>query len=475
MSATGIWKTTPHKSHIVVGLILIAAGIFINQRSLAVFAIDGEIVSTKNLIVIWTFQLLCIVAGGSFIIFRSRDALNSTLARFFSWWVITVFGFVAFSISMFAVFEVFPTLVPNILERYHLYYSGKSRFEFDAELGYRFKPNYQMNVTYFGDMYSPTIGFEPESITFHVSHDEHGHHNPEVPSSPDIAMLGDSWLWIGHDWSDTFSARLEKLSGRITYNLGVNGYGPHQYLVAFKRYAADLKPKVTLFCFYEGNDIEDVAEYLSWKASGQPLGFHGYIARLSQTGFFDRFANANLLTLSAINTILSPPPFQGSVVELPMAEDTIKAGFFFRSDPRPANELLETSEWQELKKVLAEFKRTSLAVGSLPVLVFLPSKQHVYAKHTGNGSDEKWLAMREQEIASENHREEAFALLAEHLQMKLISLTPALEARAGNGEMLYYPFDSHWNSTARALAAEIVAGQLQKTFDSETSQDRNPP
>lgn len=243
-SSTQMRKATTHMPLIVVGSLLLAAGVVYNQYSLAIFTFDGEIGSKKNLAVIWAFQLISIVVGVCIIVFREHISLNSVIVKIFYWLVFSVFGIVACSVVLFGVFEVFPELVPKALERNHRYYVLKSRFVFDAELGYRMKPHYQVEMTYFGDMYSPTMEFKPEPIKFHILHDENGHHNLEVPSDPDVAMIGDSWLWIGHDWADTFAARLEETSGYVTYNLGVSGYGPQQYLIAFNRYAAGLLKKM---------------------------------------------------------------------------------------------------------------------------------------------------------------------------------------------------------------------------------------
>ena len=94
----------------------------------------------------------------------------------------------------------------------------KSRFVFDTELGFRNSPHHQVELTLFGKMYTPIMKTRPEPITFSILHDENGHHNREEPLDPDIVMLGDSWLWADHDWSDTFSARLEHLAKlRITW------------------------------------------------------------------------------------------------------------------------------------------------------------------------------------------------------------------------------------------------------------------
>ena len=68
-------RAAPHRAHgrlIATGAILVLAGSLVNQYSLAMFAEDGEIVSTKSLAIIWAFQLVCIVSGAGVALFRAR-------------------------------------------------------------------------------------------------------------------------------------------------------------------------------------------------------------------------------------------------------------------------------------------------------------------------------------------------------------------------------------------------------------------
>ncbi|HEX2621190.1 MAG TPA: hypothetical protein VHL11_13610, partial [Phototrophicaceae bacterium] len=43
-----------------------------------------------------------------------------------------------------------------------------------------------------------------------------------------------------------------------------------------------------------------------------------------------------------------------------------------------------------------------------------------------------------------------------------IDLTPAFEAKVGDGQLLYYPYDSHWNQAGHDLAAATIAETLQQ-------------
>src|SRR5207302_9026216 len=48
-----------------------------------------------------------------------------------------------------------------------------------------------------------------------------------------------------------------RLSGRQAYNMGLGGYGPNQYFYLSKTKALTLKPKMTIWGLYMGDDSEN--------------------------------------------------------------------------------------------------------------------------------------------------------------------------------------------------------------------------
>src|SRR5208282_1555056 len=91
--------------------------------------------------------------------------------------------------------------------------------------------------------------------------DEHGFNNPPgvwnaKPSQ--IVALGDSFTTgacVGPD--EGFVSLIQK-KYPATLNLGSGGNGPLVELAAMDEYAVALKPKIVLWCFFEGNDLDDL-------------------------------------------------------------------------------------------------------------------------------------------------------------------------------------------------------------------------
>ena len=45
------------------------------------------------------------------------------------------------------------------------------------------------------------------------------------------------------------------------------------------------------------------------------------------------------------------------------------------------------------------------------------------------------------------------------LELETIDLLPLFREATGRGELLYHPFDSHWNAAGRQRAAEHIAAR----------------
>lgn len=90
--------------------------------------------------------------------------------------------------------------------------------------------------------------------------DRHGFNNPDAlwdGPAPQIAMIGDSFT---HGSCVSRDQNMESLLQRrfgSTLNLGVGGDGPLLELAALTEYAEPMRPKIVLWVFCEGNDLNE--------------------------------------------------------------------------------------------------------------------------------------------------------------------------------------------------------------------------
>jgi|GEM_PF-4786560 len=119
-------------------------------------------------------------------------------------------------------------------------------------------------------MYADKADLDQGAIEM-VQVDENGLCNApgKAATKSDILVAGDSFTFCtAVTANDTATHKLEELSGRSAYNLGIRGTGPHEYLEMLKRYAPQFSPRIAVMNIYEGNDLRDVLIYDRFKKSG---------------------------------------------------------------------------------------------------------------------------------------------------------------------------------------------------------------
>jgi len=90
-----------------------------------------------------------------------------------------------------------------------------------------------------------------------ADHDENGYRNEKVPDRASIAVLGDSQSYGTNVFrEEAWPNLIQHRAGLITYNMGLDGYGPAHYLLQIDQ-ALTLSPKLVIVAIYFGNDFFD--------------------------------------------------------------------------------------------------------------------------------------------------------------------------------------------------------------------------
>ena len=112
-----------------------------------------------------------------------------------------------------------------------------------------------------------------------------------------------------------------------------------------------------------------------------------------------------------------------------------------------------------MSSLVLEFKRLCLEHQIVPVILYIPSKLEVYDDHittTGQEFNRKLVKY----YIYPSKKSEEIENIANNLQVKLINILPYFKRKAQEGKMLYYAFDTHWNTTGIELAAEFIVSSL---------------
>jgi hypothetical protein len=404
--------------------------------------------------------------------------------------LLSAFSFFICSLVLFWLFEIFPSLIARThLDGIFGYYAYKIYYIPDPELVFREKPFNRRIITDFsGAQYSARYGIEVEPYTIEWIMDKNGFRNQRDADSVDIVVLGDSYIEYGSTEADTFVGRLEsKLGGITVRNLGKSGYAPAQYLQVLKRFGLPYKPKIAVMAFYEGNDIQEVRDYLLWK-TGRSGELRGYLFRFATDSLWRRYTVAITASLGELRKAVGtldellllklamvrgyPQNTHPDIAILNLRGDVYPKLFIDKLPHTTTEQMLAAEEFRAIAKFFGEFRDVSTANHIKPVILYIPTALQIYAPYTTAASGSHWLAVRDQQIAVRENIEKAITVLANESRVDLITLTPVFNQAAAEGKMLYYPLDAHWNAEGREIAARFFAAALKKRYSEVSAQGR---
>lgn len=292
-----------------------------------------------------------------------------------------------------------------------------------------------------------------------MSVDENGFCNEPSQSADgkaDILLAGDSFTFCtAVHVTDTAAYKLQQQTGRTTYNLGVPGIGPYEYLELARRHAARLKPRVVVFNVYEGNDLRDVTrarQFIDRKHDQQED-----VERGSSVSYALEFARANVrLVKKELRGFAASHDFRYSaIVEDAMMEmntansDQDEADYAFKLESGDVSfELFATP--------LNNFIAWAKSSGVTPLVVYTPSMYTAYDS-TVRFSDPRVGAA----VRNLSRKQRAwFAENASKLGFVFLDLTPAFQREANVGRLTHFPSNVHLTPLGHTIVAQELTALL---------------
>ena len=350
---------------------------------------------------------------------------------------------------------------PGILNAIHVgdirYYALKKGYVSDPHLVFVYRrTNYIFRSSFVGDLFLPDYKIAVEAADYVATYNEYGFRKNSSSPPYDIAVIGDSFIEFGESDETTFTELLKHETGLSVLNLGRGWYGPYQYLELLKRYAIEVKPKYVFFSFFSGNDFTDIIQYENWKATGQ---YH----------FYQDFDNKNIISRFALATYDVGSFFNGKIKHILTLKSRLTPSVFgiinignkkipmvlSRWEKEVTNEQLRAINW-----IVSEFKSICDENEIVPLIIYIPTATQVYARFYSTDSNSEFI--HRVKNTPDNPSLQAIASLAARLNIDFINLLPVFKEQAANGNLMYYPFDTHWNVEGRRTAASFVASYLDK-------------
>lgn len=325
------------------------------------------------------------------------------------------------------------------------------------------------------------------SMNVHFVTDQNGFRNPpEAPGEVDVVVGGDSFT-VGMEVQTPWTEQLSAISGLSTLNLSVPGLGPQAEAAAVQIYGLDKDPQIVILAYFEGNDLRDAALYARASDAGLSLP-QLYLSDVS----WDR----TLISLTWLRTgaaasarafgLAGGESSDRDIVPVYPVEVTINGQLlrlsfldgYISMLAVPRAEIERSLNFQYAAEALLEAQRTSREAGARFLLVYIPTKAHVYAPSISgdqlNQVTSTVLRMTLQDgllvldadsagisagefLANMDGQRLALQDFAQMNGIEFIDLTPRFQAAAAEGRELFLPLSIHWNEAGHQLAAEIVA------------------
>lgn len=317
----------------------------------------------------------------------------------------------------------------------------------DDELIHLHKPHTRYRGRVVGNLVGLGIP-DPVWRDVDVAYDHHGFRNDQDLTQADLVAIGDSFV----EGAETARARIvdAELSRRLgvpVANFGQSGYGPQQELVVLERYAKPLSPKVVVWFFFGGNDLDDAESY-DWRRSHldelmfPPLG--------SRT--FARNALAALARLTTPVRHVASATAARHTFTYTHADGQIETMYVDREESA-----VTPVQWTLVTGTIARAQEITRAMGADLLVVHVPRKLRVYRGHLQAAPDSfaaTWPMNDLPETMEGWCRERGIGFL---------DATRALRAAVAAGTSVYLPDDVHWNETGHRVVAEAVSRHIEES------------
>ena len=318
------------KEPIYLGIILIAAGIFLKRFVELTFVSDMQIESSIYLVLLYAFQFLAIVSGIWLLIKQPSIRIPSKTEI-----ILPVFSILLtfFLLEIGSRFWLRYLATPEQYDRYVLYTS------IDAE-DYAWTPHPYLS-------YYPTPKYEKGQ----TSHNSLGYRNEEFPLEKPtgvfriVALGGSSTYDVSiKDNDETFTAQLEKLLKEEygyrdvqVINAGVSGYNSWEILVNLEFRVLDLDPDLVII--YEGtNDVharmvepsayrgDDLGRRQAWQAPRVAIWEHSALLRILSRAM-------NITRQVSVDDFVSAPTYMSWPFESRLIEDNLDPAEILKENP----------------------------------------------------------------------------------------------------------------------------------------------
>lgn len=334
---------------------------------------------------------------------------------------------------------------------------------------------YQPGITF--HMHAPDPG---QVSTIRI--DDAGFCNPAGSSYQrahiDLLAIGDSFTHCTTVRpEETWVAEVSQETGLSTYDLGVGGVGPYEYLEILTHFGLVKTPRIVVMNIYEGNDLRDASLYHDYRsargdAAAQSADPRMRLRRAFEASWLGRHSYAaNLLVggaLALANEVDEPDPVakragirKGSI-DFRYRLDFGASSVAMNPEDTDRDEVVHAMlvrrgvvSFELFDPALRRYAMLAHEHGFVPVVSYTPAAYTTYAEFARFDDPSLAPLMREFSDAQRAW----FARRCRELGLPFLDLTNALRTAARTGrerELLYFPSNLHLSQAGhRVVAASL--------------------
>jgi hypothetical protein len=335
-----------------------------------------------------------------------------------------------------------------------------------------------------GDETRPTG--RSDAFLYQFQTDEKGFPNDEFKwrDQVDIVITGDSFTirTAPRTWLES----LRDLTGMSVLTLGAPSWGPLNETEAIKQYGLAKNPKWVVLMYFEGNDLFNTGQYLERRATGMSWKEYDF----SHATLWDQLIVPHLIQYwlkKIFPRADTPPPHYRYPVTASTEAGPIQMvlkDFHLLPMSADYDTMAKSDEFAAIRQSLVDMKQQVEAQGGRFLLVYVPSKEHVYWSRIWDPTDVNNILERSVTVklsegdqghfeweptylsydafnANHNAQEKLLTDFAQANGVEFLNLTPTFwEQGIKRGELYHYA-DPHWNQAGNDLAAQTIAEYIQ--------------
>jgi lysophospholipase L1-like esterase len=317
-------------------------------------------------------------------------------------------------------------------------------FTGDPVIGYRLQPGARTRFA--------TSEFDTEIAINNAGVRDDEDLGPKAPNEKRIVILGDSLvLSVQVPFTDTFTEQLERhlnahrapdeITTYRVINAGVQGYGPVEELLFFRRVIRDLQPDVVLVSVFVGNDAE---EAVTSQAKLSPARAASDLLRESVVTRLRRAVRRSMvLQVLRLRIVAATDRFRSTTAP---PEPPLQS---YAADPAPRILRGIALTRDAIATIATEARRSGARTG----ILLMPARFQVDDADYGRLRD--IVANAGGELVRDAATERFSAALAD-LQLPMLDLLPVLRA-ATPGPDLFFQENVHLTLRGHALVGQALA------------------